>query len=189
MWIKKQLNKLTNYLVACSEQDYKPYQVTAAAIFGLALEMLVVPVLLVLIGKWVDGFLVLGRLFASGKVVGPSALAFCLGLVWMLWSIYTQHMQGKGTPLPLVPTKTLLVVGPYRYTRNPMAFGASFWLLGWAFLANSPAALLVVFCFILILIAYIKLVEEKELEQRFGREYVIYKQHTPFIIPRLINRH
>jgi protein-S-isoprenylcysteine O-methyltransferase Ste14 len=35
----------------------------------------------------------------------------------------------------------------------------------------------------MILIAYIKLVEEKELEFRFGKEYVDYKNDTPFIIP------
>jgi protein-S-isoprenylcysteine O-methyltransferase Ste14 len=30
---------------------------------------------------------------------------------------------------------------------------------------------------------YIKLIEEKELEERFGSEYVEYKKRTPFLIP------
>jgi protein-S-isoprenylcysteine O-methyltransferase Ste14 len=34
-----------------------------------------------------------------------------------------------------------------------------------------------------MLIAYIKLIEEKELELRFGKEYLDYKKDTPFIIP------
>jgi protein-S-isoprenylcysteine O-methyltransferase Ste14 len=36
-----------------------------------------------------------------------------------------------------------------------------------------------------IILSYIKFVEEKELEQRYGDEYTEYKKRTPFIIPRL----
>jgi len=32
---------------------------------------------------------------------------------------------------------------------------------------------------------YIKLVEEKELEARFGEEYREYKRKTPFLIPKI----
>ena len=183
MWIRSQLNKLTNYLVVCSEKTYKPYQIFMAMLVGPVLALFVMPVFFVLIGKRLDYIFNLGNLFSSHRVVAPSALAFCLGLVWVLWSIFTQRLQGGGTPLPLIPTKTLLVVGPYKYTRNPMVFGTMFWFLGWAFLANSPATLGMVIVFVIVLLAYIKLVEEKELEQRFGQDYVIYKKQTPFIIP------
>jgi hypothetical protein len=37
----------------------------------------------------------------------------------------------------------------------------------------------------ILLLAYIKLFEERELEARFGPEYVEYKRTTPFLIPRL----
>jgi len=37
------------------------------------------------------------------------------------------------------------------------------------------------------ILIYIKLVEEKELEQRFGVEYLEYKRRTPFLIPRFRN--
>jgi len=48
---------------------------------------------------------------------------------------------------------------------------------------GSYTALLFVVIFFLILLAYLKLVEEKELELRFGQEYLEYKNATPFIIP------
>ena len=32
---------------------------------------------------------------------------------------------------------------------------------------------------------YIKLVEERELEARFGEAYIAYKKSTPFIAPKL----
>jgi protein-S-isoprenylcysteine O-methyltransferase Ste14 len=35
------------------------------------------------------------------------------------------------------------------------------------------------------ILIYIKLIEEKELEDRFGSEYLEYKRRTPFLIPRL----
>jgi len=36
-----------------------------------------------------------------------------------------------------------------------------------------------------LLIMYDKLIEEKELEERFASEYLEYKRKTPFLIPRL----
>jgi len=53
---------------------------------------------------------------------------------------------------------------------------------------GSYTSLLFVILFTMILIVYIKLVEEKELELRFGKEYVDYKNDTPFIIPIRIAR-
>jgi len=35
------------------------------------------------------------------------------------------------------------------------------------------------------ILIYIKLIEEKELEERFGSEYLEYKKRTPFLIPFL----
>jgi protein-S-isoprenylcysteine O-methyltransferase Ste14 len=32
---------------------------------------------------------------------------------------------------------------------------------------------------------YIKFIEEKELEARFGQEYSEYKKRTPFFIPKI----
>jgi len=112
---------------------------------------------------------------------------FLIGIPWLSWAVFWQHRYGKGTPLPLVPTKVLLDTGPYVYTRNPMAFGAIFWLAGWAVLANSPMALWGgVSCFSALVLFFDKLIEEKELERRFGDDYRNYKRQTPFLIPRLI---
>ncbi len=42
----------------------------------------------------------------------------------------------------------------------------------------------IVFAIGALLSLYIKLVEEKELELRFEKEYVEYKEKTPYLIPR-----
>jgi protein-S-isoprenylcysteine O-methyltransferase Ste14 len=42
--------------------------------------------------------------------------------------------------------------------------------------------------FAAILIGYLKIIEEKELQIRFGNEYIEYKRETPFIIPIKIRK-
>ena len=64
-----------------------------------------------------------------------------------------------------------------------MTLGTIMAYSGIAVMIGSYTALLFVILFAMMLIAYIKLVEEKELELRFGKEYVDYKNDTPFIIP------
>ena len=88
----------------------------------------------------------------------------------------------------MLPTKKLLIVGPFKYCRNPMTLGTIIAYGGIAILIGSFTALLVVAIFAVILIGYLKIIEEKELEIRFGSEYIEYKKKTPFIIPIKIVR-
>jgi protein-S-isoprenylcysteine O-methyltransferase Ste14 len=83
----------------------------------------------------------------------------------------------------MIPTKKLIIIGPFKYCRNPMTLGTIMAFSGIVVMIGSYTSLLFVVLFTMILIAYIKLVEEKELEFRFGKEYVDYKNDTPFIIP------
>jgi protein-S-isoprenylcysteine O-methyltransferase Ste14 len=43
---------------------------------------------------------------------------------------------------------------------------------------------IIVLLFAGLLLIYIKRIEEKEMELRFGQDYLAYKQQTPFLIPR-----
>lgn len=82
-------------------------------------------------------------------------------------------------------TKKLLTDRPYSFCRNPMALGTLMFYFSIAMVIRSFIAVLVVFLFALILIALIKLVEEREMSIRFGDDYSRYKQITPFMIPRV----
>ena len=176
---------MAGFLVKRSRQSYRPQEIIAATIAGATLELLAVPVLLVLGGMAIDRQLGIGPLLPARFVAPVSGLAFAVGVPWLAWSILWQHRRGRGTPLPLVPTKQLLGDGPYRFTRNPMNFGAVFWLAGWAVVANSPTALVIgVGGFAALVLSYIKLVEERELAQRFGGAYTEYRRRTPFFFPR-----
>ena len=83
----------------------------------------------------------------------------------------------------MAPTQTLLVTGPFQYCRNPMTFGTVMLYFGISKLAGSLSSIIVVALFTLILLLYIKKIEERALADRFGQAYLDYKAVTPFIIP------
>jgi protein-S-isoprenylcysteine O-methyltransferase Ste14 len=55
-----------------------------------------------------------------------------LGTFGLLWSVRDFYVSGKGTLAPWAPPQTLVVVGLYRYSRNPMYACVLVVLLGWA---------------------------------------------------------
>jgi protein-S-isoprenylcysteine O-methyltransferase Ste14 len=65
-----------------------------------------------------------------------------------------------------------------------MSFGTILLYLGLSILIVSPGAAAIVIVLSSLLLTYIKRVEERELEARFGQAYRSYKEQTPFLIPR-----
>ena len=141
--------------------------------------------LLVVFGSlFTDRALGLPRLLPGtpGSLIGLLLLA--LGLPLWAWCIMV-FRRARGTPVPFNPPRQLVVVGPYAWTRNPMATGVFASLFGAGFLLHSfsmvcvwtPAA------FVLHAIA-VKRVEEPELELRFGSSYRDYRRRVPMFVPR-----
>ena len=118
-----------------------------------------------------------------GFWIGLCALALGFGLLF--WTISLFAKLGGGTLAPWAPTKRLVVSGPYRHVRNPMITGVLFILLGEALLFQSWPIAMWMILFFMINAIYFPLVEEKDLQRRFGREYVLYRQHVPRWIPQL----
>jgi protein-S-isoprenylcysteine O-methyltransferase Ste14 len=105
------------------------------------------------------------------------------GFYFAFRTVYSQFSRASGTPLPVMATQKLLVDGVYQYCRNPMVFGTLLAYLGIAIAVGSISSILAVLIFGGLLLTYVKKVEERELEARFGQEYVDYKARTPFLIP------
>ncbi len=142
------------------------------------------PALLFVIPKFVlDPWLQLPLILtpAARAVLGGSLIT--LGLIILLWSIRAQRVIGQGTPMPLMATKKLVVQKPYSYCRNPLYFGLINLFFGISILLGSISSLVMVFAFSVIILLFTRFVEEKELERRFGEEYLAYRRTTPFIIP------
>jgi protein-S-isoprenylcysteine O-methyltransferase Ste14 len=123
---------------------------------------------------------------AVNLIIG--GLLVILGAVFGLWSIVQQITQAQGTPIPVMATQKLLIHGVFKYSRNPMLFGLFCAYLGLALLVESISSIVAVVLFTLLIIVYIKTIEEKELELRFGQDYLDYKVSTPFFFPGVPGR-
>ncbi len=78
---------------------------------------------------------------------------------------------------------TLVTTDIYASTRNPMYFGATMMIFGW-FLVLPFTFLLISTLLFSILFYITAKMEEKQLSQKFGREYLKYKRNVPLFIPR-----
>ena len=110
------------------------------------------------------------------------------GILFAWWAIYVQFTIGRGTPAPIMATQELIIQRPYNYCRNPMALGTIVAGLGLAIFIGSISAVVVVLTLAVLLLTYIKFLEEREMELRFGNAYREYRKQTPFIIPRFRRR-
>lgn len=114
-------------------------------------------------------------------LLGGSLIA--LGIIFLFLSIRDQRTIGKGTPMPLLATQKLVTQGSYKYCRNPIYLGVIKLFLGISFLFDSISSLIMVLIFSVIILLYARFIEEKELEKRYGEDYLAYKKATPFLIP------
>ena len=113
-----------------------------------------------------------------GLMVGLS------GIFMLVYTISLFVRFGKGTLAPWSPTQNLVVIGPYRYCRNPMITGVLAILLGEAGFLNSVDILRWAGLFFIINTIYFIVKEEPDLEKRFGEDYRIYKRNVPRWMPR-----
>jgi protein-S-isoprenylcysteine O-methyltransferase Ste14 len=97
----------------------------------------------------------------------------------VLWTAGLFAVQGRGTPLPLDPPRTLVVAGPYRYVRNPMYVGALLALLGYAAWFQSAWLLGYAGAVALAFHAFVVLYEEPHLGRVFGEAYRRYCEAVP----------
>ncbi len=171
-------------LLEQARREYSPKERTLVLVIAAVIFLLILPGLLILLGRAADRWLGLPFLaiVPFNQIFG--GLLTLSGWLFGLWSVYVQFTIGRGTPVPLMATQKLVVQPPYSYCRNPMALGAIVMYLGVSIWIGSPGAACLVFIGAAALLTYIKKIEEKEMEIRFGREYLEYKSRTPFLFPR-----
>ena len=156
----------------------------AGTLLAGVVVVILVPALIVVGGSRLDSALGLPPidLGAANYILGGLLLA--VGLSLGLWANQVQLTQGRGTPLPVMPTQELLTGGPFRYCRNPMTLGTILAYLGIALMAGTIAGIGIALCLVALLMLYLKRLEEAELAERFGAAYLAYKRDVPFILPR-----
>lgn len=88
--------------------------------------------------------------------------------------------RARTTVNPMKPdtASTLVVVGIFHHTRNPMYLGLTFILFGWASYLAAPLALLGPVAFVLYITRFQILPEERALQAKFGQAYRDYQNQV-----------
>jgi protein-S-isoprenylcysteine O-methyltransferase Ste14 len=116
-----------------------------------------------------------------GTLLGwPLLLLSGCVLLWCVWDFYR---IGKGTLAPWDPPKKLVVVGLYRFVRNPMYVGVLGWVAGWSLIAGS--LVLGIYTILLAIAFHLRVIfyEEPTLARQFGNDWVQYQATVPRWIP------
>jgi protein-S-isoprenylcysteine O-methyltransferase Ste14 len=116
------------------------------------------------------------------QVAGLVLLA--VGLVLFVASLWRFAAEGEGTLAPWDPPRRFVVRGPYQFVRNPMISGLILFLFGEALVLMSPPHAVWAVGALILNVIYIPLVEEPQLERRFGDSYREYRRHVGRFIPR-----
>jgi protein-S-isoprenylcysteine O-methyltransferase Ste14 len=127
---------------------------------------IVAPLLLAPPGGW-----------ASIHVIGLAPLG--AGACLLLWCVREFYVVGEGTLAPWSPPRTLVSVGPYRWSRNPMYVGVTIMLIGWATVFWSWVLLayaMAVACAFHLRVVYF---EEPWAARTFGKDWQDYRARVP----------
>lgn len=91
-----------------------------------------------------------------------------------IWSAAAMSTQGDGTPLPSATARRLVIAGPYRFVRNPMALAGIAQGVAVGLMIDSWLVVMYALCGSLVWNWVVRPLEEVDLEERFGVEYAAY---------------
>jgi protein-S-isoprenylcysteine O-methyltransferase Ste14 len=113
----------------------------------------------------------------------PSVLGFAVALR-CIWDF---GWTGHGTPAPVAPPQRLVVVGFYRYVRNPMYVGfAAGWIGLWVILGHGNAGLITAVAAVALGVhLFVVFYEEPTLRKKFGADYEEYCRNVCRWWPRV----
>jgi protein-S-isoprenylcysteine O-methyltransferase Ste14 len=113
--------------------------------------------------------------------IGILLLASALGV----WSARTMAIAGEGTPLPSETARRLVVAGPYRVVRNPMAVAGVAQGVAIGLLLSSWLVVLYALAGSLIWNWVVRPHEEADLAARFGEEFERYRASVRCWLPSI----
>ncbi|HTN99921.1 MAG TPA: isoprenylcysteine carboxylmethyltransferase family protein, partial [Microthrixaceae bacterium] len=111
------------------------------------------------------------------------ATAFILGSALGLRACVTMALRGHGTPLPAQTARDLVITGPYRSVRNPMAVAGALQTVGVGLAIGSWMVVAVALAGALAWNVLIRPVEEADLAARFGEPYRQYAEQVRCWVP------
>jgi protein-S-isoprenylcysteine O-methyltransferase Ste14 len=114
---------------------------------------------------------------AAFRVSGLPVLV--LGIVLLLWCVRDFYVAGRGSLAPWAPPKNLVVVGLYRWSRNPMYIAVLTILSGWAIAFGSRG--LWIYAASIAIAFHLRVVfgEEPWLARTHGQAWTDYRANVP----------
>ena len=121
-------------------------------------------------------------LWYSGRTYVDQPLGLVVlvvGIVGLLWCVRDFYISGKGTLAPWAPPQKLVIVGLYRYSRNPMYLSVVLMLLGWA--VSFGSLTLYIYTILVVTAFHIRVVRREEpwLARTYGYEWEHYRSQVP----------
>ena len=120
-----------------------------------------------------------------GFAVWPGIVILVLASVLGLSSALAMSTIGNGTPLPSAMANTLVVVGPYRWVRNPMAVAGIAQGIGVGLMLGSWLVVAYAIVGSVLWNYAVRPLEEADLEQRFGDQFRRYSAAVRCWVPRV----
>ena len=104
-----------------------------------------------------------------------------------LLSAYSIVKVGNGTPLPIDQTTELVISGPYRYVRNPMAIAGVGQSIAVSIAFSSISVLTYALLGAVLWHTVVRPLEENNMRVRFGSDFDDYRKRVACWIPKLNN--
>lgn len=138
--------------------------------------IIVISIFAILLLRRLDSFFSFKN-FQSIHSIVIGIVLLTIGFILRLWAGYLFYQKDLKI-ISFKAQESLIQSGPYRFSRNPLYIGIFTIYLGLALVFGSVSS---VFSFVLILLFWnLRLdSEEKQLETKFGSEYLEYKNKVP----------
>jgi protein-S-isoprenylcysteine O-methyltransferase Ste14 len=136
----------------------------------------------------IPGLITRWRIPWTGGWVWPVAVGAAVAVlsgILVLLDAFVRFARADGTPAPPMPTAHLVVVGPYRYVRNPMYLAVLAIILGQALLFGSVGTLVYGGVVLLAVVLFVLGYEQPTLGAEYGEEYREYRRNVRGWIPRV----
>jgi protein-S-isoprenylcysteine O-methyltransferase Ste14 len=110
-------------------------------------------------------------------VIAVAPLAAGTFMLW--WCVRDFYVAGRGTLAPWAPPRNLVIVGLYRWSRNPMYVSVGLVLIGWAIAYQSRT--LWVYALAVVIMFHLRVVfgEEPWLARTHGDAWLRYRARVP----------
>ena len=114
----------------------------------------------------------------EGAVIKVLAGALTLASLALMASSIGNFRRSRTSIVPVRPATTLVIAGPYRFTRNPMYVALAALTVGLGLFLDSWWVMLLLVPVLIGVRLFVIAPEERYLQRRFGADYISYMRRV-----------